>query len=655
MLEEENVTQSEEELSEILQIRRDKLKELQNAGKNPFDVTKFERTAWSQDVKDNFETMENQTVSMAGRIMSKRGMGKAIFADIMDGKGKIQIYVRYNDVGADAFADFKKFDIGDIIGITGFVFKTKMGEISVHCTEIKLLSKSLRPLPEKFHGLTNQELKYRQRYVDLIMNPETRRVFEIRSKFISHIRKFLDDRGYMEVETPVLNTISGGANARPFITHHNTLDIDMYMRIATELHLKRLVVGGIERVYEIGRVFRNEGMDTKHNPEFTTVELYEAYADYNDMMDIFEALLSSAAKDILGRYEVEWQGQNIDLTPGWERLTMAEAVKKYTGVDFMSFTSDNDAVIAAKSIDVDTDGKELTWGNMLYECFDQKVEDKLIQPTFILDHPVEVSPLAKRKPSDPRLTERFELFICGSEMGNAFSELNDPIDQKERFMRQVALRNAGDEEAGMMDDDYINALEYGLPPTGGLGIGVDRCTMLLTNSSSVRDVIIFPTMKPLNDTKPENVSAAASKAPKAGDDGMSAGVVAEIEKIDFSKVEIEPLFKDYVDFETFSKSDFRAVKVLACEAVPKSKKLLKFTLDDGTGEPRTILSGIRAYYEPEELVGKTCIAIVNLPPRPMMGIDSCGMLISAIHHEEGEEKLHLLMVDGHIPAGAKLY
>ncbi len=648
MQEEENRIETGEELSEILQIRRDKLKALQQEGRDPFEITKYERTAWSQDIKDNFETMEGQTVSIAGRIMSKRGMGKAIFADIADNKGKIQIYVRLNDVGADTFADFRKIDIGDIVGAEGYVFKTKMGEISVHCSSVKLLAKSLRPLPEKFHGLTNQELKYRQRYVDLIMNPETRRVFEIRSKFISHIRKFLDGRGYMEVETPVLNTISGGANARPFVTHHNTLNIDMYMRIATELHLKRLIVGGIERVYEIGRVFRNEGMDTKHNPEFTTVELYEAYADYNDMMDIFEELLSSAANDILGSYAVKWQGQKIDLTPGWERLTMADAVKKYTGVDFMSFTSAEDAVAAAKSIGVELEGKELTWGNMLYECFDQKVEDKLIQPTFILDHPVEVSPLAKRKPSDPRLTERFELFICGSEMGNAFSELNDPIDQKERFMRQVALRNAGDEEAGMMDDDYINALEYGMPPTGGLGIGIDRCVMLLTNSSSVRDVIIFPTMKPLDKDKTEKAETRAEEKP------VEAAPIVE-EKIDFSNVVIEPLFQDQVDFETFSKSDFRAVKVLECEAVPKSKKLLKFTLDDGSDEKRTILSGIHAYYEPEELIGKTCIAITNLPPRAMMGIESCGMLISAVHHEGEEEKLHLLMVDPHIPAGAKLY
>lgn len=656
MPEEAKRMETNEELSEILQIRRDKLKDLQSEGRDPFKITKFNRTAWSQNVKDNFEAMENQTVFMAGRIISKRGMGKAIFADIADDKGRIQIYVRLNDVGAETFADFRKVDIGDIVGVEGYVFKTKMGEISVHCSSVKLLAKSLRPLPEKFHGLTNQELKYRQRYVDLIVNPDTRKAFEIRSKFISHIRSFLDRRGYMEVETPILNTISGGASARPFITHHNTLDIDMYLRIATELHLKRLIVGGIERVYEIGRIFRNEGMDTKHNPEFTSVELYEAYADYNDMMDIFEGILSTAANDILGTYEVEWQGQKIDLTPGWQRLTMSEAVKKYTGIDFMSFSSDEDAFEAAKNIGVELEGKEITWGNILYECFDQKVEDKLIQPTFILDHPVDVSPLAKKKPSDPRLTERFELFICGSEMGNAFSELNDPIDQKERFMRQVALRNAGDEEAGMMDDDYINALEYGMPPTGGLGIGIDRCVMLLTNNSSIRDVLLFPTMKPLDTPKTEK------KAPEeAAKSGIIGGCTTQVEieikeaPIDFSKVEIEPLFADSVDFETFSKSDFRAVKVLECEAVPKSKKLLKFTLDDGTGVNRTILSGIHAYYEPEELIGKTCVAITNLPPRPMMGIDSCGMLISAVHTEEGEEKLNLLMLDARIPAGAKLY
>ena len=546
------------------------------------------------------------------------------------------------------FADFRKYDIGDIIGVTGFVFKTKTEEISVHVESVTLLSKSLRPLPEKFHGMTSTELKYRQRYVDLIMSDDSRRNFEIRSKFISYVRSFLDGRGYMEVETPVLNTISGGATARPFITHHNTLDIDMFLRIATELNLKRLIVGGIERVYEIGRIFRNEGMDTKHNPEFTTVELYQSYADFNDMMDLFEDLLSGAAMQILGTYKCAWQGEEIDLTPGWERLTMAEAVKKYVGVDFMAIEDDASAVAAAKAAGVDMDKVEPTWGHALYESFDQLVEEKLIQPTFITMHPVDVSPLAKRSPKDPRLTERFELFICRSEMGNAFSELNDPIDQKQRFLKQVELRAKGDDEAGMMDDDFINALEYGMPPTGGLGIGIDRCVMLLTGASSIRDVILFPTMKPLDSDK------KVSKEVSAPAEAAQAAPVVE-EKIDFSNVQIEPLFQDQVDFDTFSKSDFRAVKVKECEAVKKSKKLLKFVLDDGTGTDRVILSGIHEYYEPVELVGKTCIAITNLPPRAMMGIDSCGMLISAVHHENGEEKLHLLMVDPHIPAGAKLY
>ena len=635
----------EQELSELLQIRRDKLKALQDEGRDPFTQTRFVRSAYSTDIKNDYESFDGKTVKVAGRMMSKRGMGKAIFCHIKDDRGTIQLYIRKDAVSEQEFADFRKYDIGDIIGVTGFVFKTKTEEISVHVESVMLLSKSLRPLPEKFHGMTSTELKYRQRYVDLIMSDDSRRNFEIRSKFISYVRSFLDGRGYMEVETPVLNTISGGATARPFITHHNTLDIDMFLRIATELNLKRLIVGGIERVYEIGRIFRNEGMDTKHNPEFTTVELYQSYADFNDMMDLFEDLLSGAAMQILGTYKCAWQGEEIDLTPGWERLTMAEAVKKYVGVDFMAIEGDEAAVAAAKAAGVDMDKVEPTWGHALYESFDQLVEEKLIQPTFITMHPVDVSPLAKRSPKDPRLTERFELFICRSEMGNAFSELNDPIDQKQRFLKQVELRAKGDDEAGMMDDDFINALEYGMPPTGGLGIGIDRCVMLLTGASSIRDVILFPTMKPLNGVKDEiGVNKTESEAPKA-----------EPEKIDFSKVEIEPLFKDFVDFETFSKSDFRAVKVLACEAVPKSKKLLKFTLDDGTGAERTILSGIHSYYEPEELVGKTCIAITNLPPRPMMGIDSCGMLISAVHHEEGEEKLHLLMVDDHIPAGAKLY
>ena len=639
---------TEQELSELLQIRRDKLKTLQEEGRDPFTQTRFARSAYSDEIKADFDALDGKTVKVAGRIMSKRGMGKAIFCHIKDDHGSIQLYIRKDAVSEQEFADFRKYDIGDIIGVSGFVFKTKTEEISVHVEAVTLLSKSLRPLPEKFHGMTSTELKYRQRYVDLIMSEDSRRNFEIRSKFISYVRSFLDGRGYMEVETPVLNTISGGATARPFITHHNTLDIDMFLRIATELNLKRLIVGGIERVYEIGRIFRNEGMDTKHNPEFTTVELYQSYADFNDMMDLFEDLLSGAAMKILGTYKCTWQGCDIDLTPGWERLTMAEAVKKYVGVDFMAIEDDAEAVAAAKAAGVDMDKVEPTWGHALYESFDQLVEEKLIQPTFITMHPVDVSPLAKRSPKDSRLTERFELFICRSEMGNAFSELNDPIDQKQRFLKQVELRAKGDDEAGMMDDDFINALEYGMPPTGGLGIGIDRCVMLLTGASSIRDVILFPTMKPLDSDKKvsKEVSApaeAAQAAPEAP------------EKIDFSNVEIEPLFQDQVDFDTFSKSDFRAVKVKECEAVKKSKKLLKFTLDDGTGEDRVILSGIHDYYEPEELVGKTCIAITNLPPRAMMGIDSCGMLISAVHHENGEEKLHLLMVDPHIPAGAKLY
>ena len=648
---EENTRQPapEQELSEILQIRRDKLAALQQDGRDPFTKTKFTRTAWSEEIKADYDAFADKTISVAGRIMSKRGMGKAIFCHIKDDRGQIQLYIRADAVSAQEFADFRKYDIGDIIGVSGYVFKTKTEEISVHVQSVELLSKSLRPLPEKFHGMTNTELKYRQRYVDLIVNDDSRRNFVIRSKFVSYVRRFLDNRGYMEVETPVLNTISGGATARPFITHHNTLDIDMYLRIATELNLKRLIVGGIERVYEIGRIFRNEGMDTKHNPEFTTVELYESYADFNDMMDLFEDLLSGAAMEILGTYDVQWQGQNISLAPGFKRMTMAEAVKEYLGVDFMAIESDEEAVAAAKAVGVDMEKVEPTWGHALYECFDQKIEEKLIQPTFITMHPVDVSPLAKRSPKFPRLTERFELFICASEMGNAFSELNDPIDQKQRFQKQVEMRAKGDDEAGMMDEDYINALEYGMPPTGGLGIGIDRCVMLLTGCSSIRDVILFPTMKPMDMPKAEKKQEAAA------DTEAQAPVEVKEEAIDFSNIQIEPLFSDFVDFETFSKSDFRAVKVLACEAVKKSKKLLKFTLDDGTGTERTILSGIHAYYEPEELVGKTCIAITNLPPRPMMGIDSCGMLISAVHHEGGEEKLHLLMVDPHIPAGAKLY
>ena len=638
--------QNAQPLSELLQIRRDKLSALQAAGENPYAITRFARDHMAQEIRDHFDELEGQEVTIAGRMMSRRIMGKASFADVADGSGRIQVYLRIDEMGEEAYKATKtSWDVGDIVGITGHVFRTKRGEISVKATAGKLLSKSLRPLPEKFHGLQSTDLRYRQRYLDLIMNPDVRRTFVLRSQFIKYVRKFLDDRGYIEVETPVLNTISGGATARPFVTHHNTLDIDMYLRIATELPLKRLIVGGMERVYDIGRIFRNEGMDPRHNPGFTSVELYQAYADFNDMMDLFEAMLSGAAKELLGTYEVDWQGEHIDLTPGWPRMTMAEAVKKYVGIDFMAISDDAEAVAAAEAAGVDMKGKEPTWGHALYESFDQKVESCLVQPTFITMHPVDVSPLAKRSPKDPRLTERFELFICRSEMGNAFSELNDPIDQRGRFQKEVEARAHGDDEAGMMDEDFLTALEYGMPPTGGLGIGIDRCVMLLTGSDSIRDVILFPTMKPLQ----------ANGGKDEGDARKAEPVQAKAEPIDFSKVEIEPLFQEFVDFDTFSKSDFRAVKVLACEAVPKSKKLLKFTLDDGTGEERTILSGIHAYYEPEELVGKTCIAIVNLPPRKMMGIDSCGMLISAVHQEEGEEKLHLLMVDDHIPAGAKLY
>ena len=635
--------EKQENLSQLLQIRRDKLKELQESGNDPFQITKYDVDNTAANIKENFDALEGQEVSVAGRLMSKRGMGKVSFCDMQDKSGRIQLYARKDEMDEAEYARFKKYDIGDIVGVKGIVFRTQRGEMSVRVVTCTLLSKSLLPLPEKFHGLTSTELRYRQRYVDLIVNPEVKRNFVIRSQFIKHLRDYLDNMGYIEVETPVLNTIAGGAAARPFVTHHNTLDIDMYMRIATELPLKRLIVGGMDRVYEIGRIFRNEGMDPKHNPEFTTVELYQAYADFHDMMDIAEGVYTTFAQKYLGTYELEWMGEKIDLTPGWPRMTMVEAVKKYVGIDFDAISDDAEAVAAAKAKGIElADAAEKTWGNALYACFDQKVEEQLIQPTFITMYPVEVSPLTKRSPKDPRLTERFEFFICHSEMGNAYSELNDPIDQRQRFEKQVEQRERGDDETEMMDEDFLTALEYGMPPTGGMGMGIDRAVMLFTGAETIREVILFPTMKPLDTPKKEDKPAAAPAAQ------------AE-EKIDFSKVQIEPLFADFVDFETFSKSDFRAVKVLACEAVKKSKKLLKFTLDDGSGPPRTILSGIHAYYEPEELVGKTCIAITNLPPRPMMGIDSCGMLISAVHSEEGEERLHLLMVDPHIPAGAKLY
>ena len=636
--------QPELSLSEQTRIRREKLTNLQAEGQNPFVITRFDWDATSQQIKDNFDAMEGKPVKVAGRLMSKRGMGKVSFCDLQDRDGRIQLYARQDEMDEEVYKKFKKFDIGDIVGVEGEAFRTQRGEMSVRAHNITLLSKSLLPLPEKFHGLQDKELRFRQRYVDLMVNPEVKKNFVIRSQFIKFMRNYLDNMGYMEVETPVLNTIAGGAAARPFITHHNTLDIDMYMRIATELPLKRLIVGGMDRVYEIGRIFRNEGMDPKHNPEFTTVEMYQAYADFHTMMDIAEGILAGAAKEINGSYQVEWMGEQIDLTPGWRRLTMVDAVKEYVGVDFGAITDDAEAVAAAKAVGVElADAAEKTWGNALYACFDQKVEEKLIQPTFITMYPVEVSPLTKRSPADPRLTERFELFICHSELANAYSELNDPIDQRQRFEKQVEQRERGDDETEMLDEDFLTAMEYGMPPTGGMGMGIDRCVMLLTGADTIREVILFPTMKPLDtDKKAEKAISVPAAAPVQ-------------EKIDFSNVKIEPIFKDMVDFDTFSKSDFRAVKILACEAVKKSKKLLKFTLNDGERTDRVILSGIHEYYEPEELVGKTAIAIVNLPPRKMMGIDSEGMLISALHEEAGHEGLNLLMVDDRIPAGAKLY
>ena len=649
MAEKNNQAQPELSLSEQTRIRREKLAALQQAGQDPFEITRFDWDATSQQIKDNFDAMEGKAVKVAGRLMSKRGMGKVSFCDLQDRDGRIQLYARQDEMDEEVYQKFKKFDIGDIVGVEGEVFRTQRGEMSVRAHNIILLSKSLLPLPEKFHGLQDKELRFRQRYVDLMVNPEVKRNFVIRSQFIKHLRDYLDGMGYIEVETPVLNTIAGGAAARPFITHHNTLDIDMYMRIATELPLKRLIVGGMDRVYEIGRIFRNEGMDPKHNPEFTTVELYQAYADFHTMMDIAEGVYTTFAQKYLGTYELEWMGEKIDLTPGWPRMTMVEAVRKYVGIDFDAISDDAEAVAAAKEKGIElADAAEKTWGNALYACFDQKVEEHLVQPTFITMYPVEVSPLTKRSPKDPRLTERFEFFICRSEMGNAYSELNDPIDQRRRFEKQAEQRERGDDETEMLDEDFLTAMEYGMPPTGGLGMGIDRAVMLFTGTDTIREVILFPTMKPLDSDK--KVSKEVSTPAEAT---QTAPVVEE--KIDFSNVQIEPLFEDQVDFDTFSKSDFRAVKVKECEAVKKSKKLLKFVLDDGTGVDRVILSGIHEYYEPEELVGKTCIAITNLPPRAMMGIDSCGMLISAVHHENGEEKLHLLMVDPHIPAGAKLY
>ena len=648
MAEQKTNQQPEQDLSQQSKVRREKLAALQAEGKDPFQITRFDWDHTSAQIKENFDALEGQPVKVAGRLMSKRGMGKVSFCDLQDRDGRIQLYARQDEMDEEIYKQFKKYDIGDIVGVDGEVFRTQRGEMSVRARNITLLSKSLLPLPEKFHGLQDKELRFRQRYVDLMVNPEVKRNFIVRSRFIKFMRDYLDNMGYTEVETPVLNTIAGGAAARPFITHHNTLDIDMYMRIATELPLKRLIVGGMDRVYEIGRIFRNEGMDPKHNPEFTTVELYQAYTDFHGMMDIAEGILSGAAQAILGTYQVKWQGEDIDLTPGWRRLTMVDAVKEYVGIDFGAITDDAEAVAAAKAIGVElAEAAEKTWGNALYACFDQKVEEKLVQPTFITMYPVEVSPLTKRSPADPRLTERFELFICRSELANAYSELNDPIDQRQRFEKQVEQRERGDEETEMLDEDFLTALEYGMPPTGGMGMGIDRCVMLLTGADTIREVILFPTMKPEGAKKEEK----AADAPKASAPKVEAAPAA----IDFSKVEIEPLFADFVDFETFSRSDFRAVKVKECTAVPKSKKLLKFVLDDGSGTDRVILSGIHDTYEPEELVGKTLIAITNLPPRKMMGIDSCGMIISAIHHEEGAEKLHCLMVDDRIPAGAKLY
>ena len=635
------------ELTEQEQIRRQKLQALMAAGQNPYTITCFDVTHRSEEITAQYDQLEGKTVSIAGRMTSRRIMGKASFAHLLDGQGEIQIYVKRDDVGEEAYAAFKQDDLGDILGVKGIVFKTKTGEVSVHAQEITLLCKSLKVLPEKFHGLVDTDLRYRQRYVDMIVNPEVRDTFRKRSKIIAAVREFLDGEGFLEVDTPVLHTLEIGASARPFRTHHNALDIDMFLRIETELYLKRLIVGGFERVYEVGRIFRNEGMDATHNPEFTSVETYQAYANYKDVMDMVERLYEFVAMKTLGTTDVTYQGQVIHLKAPWKRMTMADAVKEACGVDWLTWQSDEEARAdcEARGVHVEKTAKR---GDCLSELFDAFVEDKLQQPTFIMDYPVEISPLAKRKPEDPRLTERFEFFITGHEMGNAFSELNDPIDQRARFEAQVAQRKAEGIHAEV-DEDFVNALEYGMPPTGGLGFGLDRLVMLLTDSPTIRDVLLFPTMKPLKDANAANNAGTKAEKPAAEE------VKAEPEKIDFSNVKIEPLFEEMVDFDTFAKSDFRAVKIEACEAVPKSKKLLKFTLNDGTERKRTILSGIHEYYEPEELVGKTAIAIVNLPPLKMMGIDSEGMLISAVHEADGQERLNLLMVDDRIPAGAKLY
>ena len=642
-----NTQQPELSMVDQVRIRREKLAQLQQEGQNPFAQTKFEFTSNSAEIKKNFEQMEGKEVSVSGRLMTKRGMGKVMFCDLQDAAGRIQIYLKIDEMDEATFERCRKLDIGDIVGVHGDVFRTQRGEISVRAHEVVLLAKALLPLPDKFHGLTNLETRYRQRYVDLIVNPDVKDTFVKRSLILRELRSFLDGRGFLEVDTPILTPFEIGASARPFYTHHNTLDMDMVLRIETELYLKRLIVGGMDRVYEVGRIFRNEGMDPKHNPEFTTIELYQAYTDFHGMMDLVEDMMKQVAQNVCGSLVVPYQGHEIDLGH-WERLTMIDAVKKYSGVDFRDWKTDEDAIASAKAHNV-TLPEVPTKGAILAEFFDAFVEEKLIQPTFIYDYPVEISPLAKRKPDDPAFTERFEYFINATEFGNAFSELNDPIDQRGRFERQVAERKSIEPDCrAQVDYDFINALEYGMPPTGGLGFGIDRLVMLLTDSASIRDVLLFPTMKPLDTDK------KVSKEVSAPAEATQTAPVVE-EKIDFSNVQIEPLFEDQVDFDTFSKSDFRAVKVKECEAVKKSKKLLKFVLDDGTGVDRVILSGIHEYYEPEELVGKTCIAITNLPPRAMMGIDSCGMLISAVHHENGEEKLHLLMVDPHIPAGAKLY
>ncbi len=641
---EKNQSQNTENLGELLKIRREKLAALQEAGKNPFEITKYDVTHHSSDVKENFEELEGKSVSLAGRIMSKRVMGKASFCHIQDLKGTIQVYVARDNIGEDSYKDFKKYDIGDIVGISGEVFKTKTGEISIHATSVTLLSKSLQILPEKYHGLTNTDTRYRQRYVDLIMNEEVKDTFVKRSKIIKEIRNFLDERGFMEVETPMLVANAGGAAARPFETHYNALDEDVKLRISLELYLKRLIVGGLEKVYEIGRVFRNEGVDTRHNPEFTLMELYQAYTDYYGMMDLTESMFKYLAEKVCGSSVITYNGIEIDFGKPFERITMVDCIKKYAGIDFDEVKTDEEAKALAREKNIEFEERH-TKGDIVNLFFEEFCEKNLIQPTFVMDHPLAISPLTKKKPDDPEKVERFELFINTWEMCNAYSELNDPIDQRERFAKQEEAFANGDEEANHTDEDFLNALSIGMPPTGGIGYGIDRLVMLLTDSPAIRDVLLFPTMKTLGGVKSENgVNSKEVSTPNS-----------EPEKIDFSNVKIEPLFEEMVDFDTFSKSDFRAVKVKECVAVPKSKKLLQFTLDDGTGTDRTILSGIHAYYEPEELVGKTLIAITNLPPRAMMGIDSCGMLLSAIHEEEGEEKLHLLMVDDHIPAGAKLY